>query len=81
MPPTNDAWVQIPAVIIGLSLLLVLSLALRGFSLGIPVFLSPQNQYFQIPIRPGMLDEEPLCGCAASKSRSLFNDGVLKAPG
>ena len=40
LPPTNDAWVQIRAVIIGLSLLLVLSFGLRGFSLGTPVFLS-----------------------------------------
>ena len=39
--------------ICGLSLLLVLSLAQRGFSPGTPVFPSPKNQHFQIPIRPG----------------------------
>ena len=38
----------------GLSLLLVLSLAPRGFSPGTLVFPSPQNQHFQIPIRPGI---------------------------
>ena len=38
----------------GLSLLLVLSFALRGFSAGTPVFSSPQNQHFQILIRPGI---------------------------
>ena len=42
-----------PGVICGLSLLLVLVLAPRGFSLGTPVFPSPQNQHFQIPIRSG----------------------------
>ena len=42
-PPTNVAWVSIPGVnvICGLSLLLVPSLALRGFSPGTPVFPSP----------------------------------------
>ena len=39
--------------ICGLSLLWVLSLAPRGFSPGTPVFLSPQKQHFQIPIRSG----------------------------
>ena len=34
-----------------LCLLLVLSLAVRGFSLGPQVFPSPQNQFFQSPIR------------------------------
>ena len=27
-----------------------------------------KNQHFQIPIRSGKVDEEPLCGCASSKS-------------
>ena len=42
-PPTNVAWVSIPGVnaICGLSLLLVPSLALKGFSPGTPVFPSP----------------------------------------
>ena len=40
--------------ICGLSLLLVLSFAPRGFSPGTPVvFPTPQNQHFQIPIRSG----------------------------
>ena len=39
-----------PGVICGLSLLLVLFSAPRGFSLGTPVFPSPQNQHFQILI-------------------------------
>ena len=38
----------------GLSLLLVLVLAPRGFSPGTPVFPSPQNQHFQIPSRSGI---------------------------
>ena len=37
-----------------LSLWSVLVLAPRGFSLGTPVFLSPQNQHFQITIQSGM---------------------------
>ena len=44
--------VQINAIH-GLSLLLVLSFAPRGFSVGTPVFPSPQNQHFQILIQPG----------------------------
>ena len=40
--------------ICGLSLLLVLSFAPRGFSAGTPVFPSPQNQHFQILIWPGI---------------------------
>ena len=39
--------------ICGLSLLLVLSLAPRGFSPGTPVFPLLKNQHFQIPIRSG----------------------------
>ena len=27
-----------------------------------------KNQHFQIPVRLGMVDEQPLCGCATSKS-------------
>ena len=40
--------------IYGLSLLSVLVLARRGFSPDTPVFLSPQNQHFQITIQSGM---------------------------
>ena len=61
--------------ICGLNLLLVLSLAPRGFSLGsvCPVFPSPQK-----PALPNSnsirnrIDEEPLCGCATSKSLLLL---------
>ena len=57
----------------GLSLLLVLFFAPRSSSPGTPVFPSPQN-----PTLPNsnstrnQVDEEPLCGCATSKS--LFID-------
>ena len=55
--------------ICGLTLLLVLSFAPRGFSPGTPVFPSPQK-----PTLPNsnstknQVDEEQLCGCATSKS-------------
>ena len=54
--------------ICGLSLLLVISLALRGFSPGTSVFPSPQKPTFanSNSIR-NWADEEPLCGCATSK--------------
>ena len=55
--------------ICGLSLLLVLSLALRGFSPGTLVFPSPQKSTFHST--RNQVDEEPLCGCATLKS--LFN--------
>ena len=57
--------------ICGLSLLLVLSFAPRGFSPGTPVFPSPQKPTFpnSNSIR-NRVDEEPLCGCATSKSSS-----------
>lgn len=41
---------------------------------GSPVFPSPQNQHFKIPIRPGMVDKEQLCGCATF---FLFSKGWL----
>ena len=55
--------------ICGLSLLLVLSFAPRGFSRGTMVFPSPQKPTFanSNSIRD-RVDEEPLCGCATSKS-------------
>ena len=56
----------------GLSLLLVLSFALRGFSPDTPVFPSPQKPTFpNSNSTRNQVDEEPLCGCATSKS--LFN--------
>ena len=56
----------------GLTLLLVLSLAPRGFSPGTPVFPSPQKPTFpNSNSTRNQVDEEPLCRCATSKS-SLF---------
>ena len=55
--------------ICGLSLLLVLSLAPRGFSLGTSVSPLLKNQHFQIPIlTTNQVDGEPLSGCSTSKS-------------
>ena len=52
--------------ICGLSLLLALSLALRGFS---PVFPSPQKPTFpNSNLTRNQVDEEPVCGCPTSKS-------------
>ena len=57
----------------GLSLLLVLSFAPRGFSLGTPVFPSPQKPTFpNSNSTRNQVDEEPLCGCATSKSLLLL---------
>ena len=53
----------------GLSLWLVLSFALRGFSPHTPVFPSPQKPAFpNSNLIRNRVDEEPLCGCATSKS-------------
>ena len=60
----------------GLSLLLVLSFALSGFSPGTPLSPLLRNQQFHIPPRPGMVNEEPLCGCAITKSKSLFREAI-----
>ena len=58
--------------ICGLSLLLVLSFAPRGFSPGTPVSLSPQKPAFSNSNSTrNQVDEEPLCRCATSKP--LFN--------
>ena len=59
--------------ICGLSLLLVLSFALRGFSLGTSVFPSPQKPTFpNSNSTRNQVDEEPLCGCATGTSKSFF---------
>ena len=51
-----------------LSLLLVLSFALRGFSPDTPVFPSPQKPTFpNSNSTRNQVNEEPLCGCATSK--------------
>ena len=53
----------------GLSLLLVLSFAPRGFSPGTPVLPSPQKPTFpNSNLTRNQVDEEPLTGCATSKS-------------
>ena len=60
--PRSDA-------ICGLSLLLVLFLVPRGFSPGTPVFPSPQKPTFpNSNSTRNQVDEEPLYGCATSKS-------------
>ena len=59
--------------IYGLSLLLVLSLAPRGFSPGTPVFPSPQKPTFPNSNSTGnQVDEESLCGCATCKSLFIY---------
>ena len=59
--------------ICGLSLLLVLSLAPRGFSLGTSVSPLLKNQHFQIPIlTKNQVDGEPLSGCGTSKSFFIY---------
>ena len=59
--------------ICGLSLLLVLSFAPRGFSPGTPVFPSPQKPTFpNSNLTRIQVDEEPLCGCATSKSLFIY---------
>ena len=59
--------------ICGLSLLLVLTFAPRGFSPGTPVFPSPQKPTFQNSNSTrNQVDEEPLCGCATSKSLFIY---------
>jgi len=55
--------------ICGLSLLLVLSYAPRGFSPGTPVFPSPQKPSFpNSTSTSSQVDKDPVCGCATSKS-------------
>ena len=57
----------------GLSLLLVLSFAPRGFSPGTSVFPSPQKPTFlNSNSTRNQVDEEPLCGCATSKSLFIY---------
>ena len=59
--------------ICGLSLLLILSFAPRGFSPGTPVFPSPQKPTFpNSNSTRNQVDEEPLCGCATCKSLFIY---------
>ena len=54
-------------------LLLVLSFAPRGFSPSPPVFPSPQKPAFSNSnLTRNQEDEEPLCGCATSKSLFIY---------
>ena len=62
-----------PDAICGLSLLLVLSLASRGFSPGTPVFPSPQKPTFpNSSSTRNQIDEEPLSGCTTCKSLFIY---------
>ena len=56
----------------GLSLLLVGSLVREVFLRVLRFSPLLKNQHFQIPIRSGMVDEEPLCGCVLPLNRYLF---------
>ena len=73
--------------ICGLSLLLVLSLSLRGFSPGTPVFPTPQKPIFPNSYSTkNQVEEEPLCGCATSKSlfylfSIIYQSSVLQQTG
>ena len=59
--------------ICGLSLLLVLSPAPRGFSPGTPVLPSPQKPTFpNSNSTRNQVDEEPLCGWATYKSLFIY---------
>ena len=77
-PPTSVARVQIPAsthmwVEFVVGSLLCSESALRGFSLGTPVFPSPQKPTFpNSNSTRNQVDEEPLCGCATSKSLFIY---------
>ena len=59
--------------ICGLSLLLVLCSSPRGFSLGTPVFPSPEKPTFSNSNSTrNQVDEEPLSRCATSKSLFIY---------
>ena len=59
--------------ICGLSLLLVLFFATKGFSPGTPVFPSPQKITFpNFHSTRNQVDEEPLRGCVTSKSLFIY---------
>ena len=61
--------------ICGLSLLLVLFLAPRGFSLGTLFLPSSQKTTLPVPnsnLTRNQVDKEPLCGCPTSKSLFIY---------
>ena len=68
--------------ICGLSLILVLSLAPRGFSPGTPVFPSPQKPTFPNSNLTRNQVDEPLCGCATCKLLFIYllYSGILSLP-
>ena len=69
LPPKWPGFNPSVNAICGLSLLLVLSFAPRGFSPGTSVFPSRQKPTFpNSNSTRNQVDEEPLCGCATSKS-------------
>ena len=64
--------------ICGLKLLLILSFAPRGLSPGTPVFPSLQKPAFpNSNSTRNRVDEEPLCGCATSKSLFILFSVIL----
>ena len=73
LPPLWPGFKSRRRTICGLSLLLVLSLAPRGFSPGTPVFPSPQKSAFpNSNSTRNQVDEESLCGCATCKSSFIY---------
>ena len=75
LPPRQCGPGSIPGgdAICVLSLLLVLSFALRGFSPGTPVFSSPQKPTFPSSnSTKNQVDDQPLCGCATFKSLLIY---------
>ena len=68
----GQGWIPRVDATCGLSLLLVLSLLQEVFLRVLQFSPLLKNQYFQIPIRSGMVDEEPLCECATTCTKSLF---------
>ena len=73
--------IRIPVcIVLYCSLLLVLSLAARGFSPGTPVFPSHQKPTFpNSNSTRNQIDEEPLRGCATSKSLFIIHYSLLLA--
>ena len=75
-PPLTWRGVQIPVFAPSVGWVrswLVLSFAPRGFSPGTPVFFSPQKPTFlNSNSTRNQVDEEPLCGCATSKSLFIY---------
>ena len=73
-PPTNVVHYLNPGVdaICRVSLLLVLSFSPRGFFPCTRFSPLLKNQHSKFSLTRNQVDEEPLSGCATSKSKSLF---------